>query len=109
MNKTGIKFTKKLKTYDFGFLVQDNKFDFEDNLGISPSPNVISYALLVSLSGRASNIFLTGIDGYNIGDSRNQELELLFELYHKRKEIPKLISLTDTIFKVEINSIYNLI
>ena len=61
------------------------------------------------MSGRASKIFLTGIDGYEIGDTRNYELELLFELYLNRKDKPKLISLTNTIFNIEINSIYNLI
>jgi len=109
LNKTGIKFPKNLNTYDFGFTVEENKFHFEDNYGISPCPSVISYALLVCASGKSSNIHLTGIDGYKNGDSRNFELELLFELYFKNKSVPKICSITDTKFNLPIISVYNLI
>jgi 4-hydroxy 2-oxovalerate aldolase len=107
LNKTGIKFPSTLKTYDYGFSVQKNKFHFEDNIGISPSPSVISYALLVCSSGRANNILLAGIDGYSHGDSRNHELELLFDLYDNNEYTPKISAITDTRFNLEINSVYN--
>jgi len=107
--KTGIKFPKNLKTYDFGFSVEENKFHFEDNYGVSPCPSVISYALLVCASGKSSNIYLTGIDGYKNGDSRNFELELLFDLYFKNKSTPKINSITNTRFNLPIISVYNLI
>ncbi len=107
--KTGIKFPKNLKTYDFGFSVEENKFHYEDNYGVSPCPSVISYALLVCASGKSSNIYLTGIDGYKNGDSRNFELELLFDLYFKNKSTPKINSITNTRFKLPITSVYNLI
>ena len=107
LNKTGIKIPSTLKTYDYGFSVQKNKFHFEDNVGISPSPSVISYALLVCSSGRAKNIMLAGIDGYSHGDSRNYELELLFDLYNNNELTPKISSITDTRFNLEINSVYN--
>ena len=109
LKKTGIRFPKNLKIYDFGFSVEENKFHFEDNYGISPCPSVISYALLVCASGKSSNIFLTGIDGYKNGDSRNSEMELLFDLFNKNKFTPKISSITDTKFNIEINSVYNLI
>jgi len=105
--KTRIKLPNTLKTFDYGFSVQKNKFHFEKNLGISPNPNVISYALLVSASGKSKNIIIAGIDGYSDGDSRNYELELLFELYKNNELTPKISSITDTRFNLEINSVYN--
>lgn len=107
LNRTGIKFPGNFKTYDYGFSVEKNKFNFEVNVGISPSPSVISYALLVCSSGRASNIMLAGIDGYSHGDSRNIELELLFDLYHNNELTPKISSITNTRFNLDINSVYN--
>ena len=109
LKKTGISLPKNLKTFDFGFSVKEKTFHFDKNHGISPFPNVISYALLVCASGKSNSVYLTGIDGYDTGDSRNLELELLFELYHNLSFKPKLISITDTRFKININSVYNLI
>ena len=104
-----VKIVLNIETYDFGFTVEKNKFHYEDNYGISPCPTVISYALLVCASGKSSNIYLTGIDGYNNGDSRNFELELLFDLYFKNKSVPKICSITNTKFNLPIISVYNLI
>ena len=50
---------------------------------------------------------LAGIDGYSHGDSRNIELELLFDLYHNNELTPKISSITNTRFNLDINSVYN--
>ena len=95
----------KDKILDFGINIRPNTFEVHNQYCIIPFPLVLAYALGVSFSGSAKTIFLAGIDGYQAGDPRNDEINNLF---NNAKEFNKnIISLTPTIHKnLIIKSIY---
>ena len=72
----------KKKLLDFGIKIEPGKFQFYDKHCIIPNSLVISYALATCISGKMSKIFMAGFDGYQKGDSRNDEVdEMLGNLY----------------------------
>lgn len=107
LSELEIEIPSSLETLDYGLSVQENKFQFDEYSGISPSPIVLGYTLLLCCSGRARNIILTGIDGFSDGDARNTEIENLLNLYHNHELTPKIYSITPTRFDLKIDSVYN--
>ena len=72
----------KKKLLDFGIKIEPGKFQFYDKHCVIPNSLVISYALATCVSGKMSKIFMAGFDGYQKGDSRNDEVdEMLGNLY----------------------------
>ena len=70
---------------------------------------VLAYALGIAGSGKASRIFLTGFDGYNAGDPKTPEAEKLFDIFQKTIDVPPLISITNTNYKIELISVYSML
>ena len=54
----------------------------------------VSYALAVSLAGKAKNIFLAGFDGYARRKNLNLEMETFLKLIKKDHSYIKLNNLT---------------
>ena len=59
----------------------------------------MSYALAVVTSGEVNNIYLAGFDGYEQGDSRNDEVNDLLLKFKKAKPTAKVIAITPTKYK----------
>ena len=96
------KFSSRIdlrNVFDFGYQ-QKNSFEFHKNFFIIPIPLVILYVISIAISGKAKCIKLTGVDGYEPGDPRNEELndllQILCNLIPKSLEIK---SLTTTCYR----------
>ena len=86
---------------DFGLQVKNKKFKFEKNYVVLPNSLAISYALGVSTSGEAKNIYLAGLDGYNDSSPKKFEIDDLFQNYKLEKNSRRIFSLTQTNYKIK--------
>ena len=93
---------------DYGLQTVESKYLFEDKYCIIPKPLVMSYALALAVSGKASRILLAGFDGYKGDDPRNQESNDIFKFFIKNKSTPNIISITPTRYDVVTKSVYGL-
>ena len=66
-----------------------------------PNSLAISYALGISTSGNAKNIYLAGLDGYYEDSPKKFETEDLFLNYKLEKQSKKIFSLTKTNYKIK--------
>ena len=73
---------------------------------ITPNSLTICYALSIANSGKAKQIFASGLDGYKIGDRRGIEMEDTLKIYNRLKKKSKLIAITPTRYKINSTSIY---
>jgi 4-hydroxy 2-oxovalerate aldolase len=89
---------------DFGLMVKDS-FEFENTHVVLPNSLVISYALAMATSGKASRILLAGFDGYGADDPRTKEMQSVLEAYKKASAID-VISITPTNYTVNTLSVY---
>ena len=71
-----------------------------------PNSDAISYALAISNSGNAKKIYLAGFDGFTADDPRRIEMDSLFSLYSTIKGAAKLLSITQTKYKIKSTSVY---
>lgn len=85
---------------DFGLQVKNKRFKFEKNYVVLPNSLAISYALGISTSGEAKNIYLAGLDGYNDNSPKKYEMDDLFQNYKLEAKSKKIISLTPTNYKI---------
>ena len=90
------------KVLDFGLQVKNKKFKFENNYVVLPNSLAISYALGISTSGNAKNIYLAGLDGYNDRSPKKFEIDDLFQNYKLEDNSKNIISLTKTNYKIKI-------
>lgn len=95
------------KLLDFGLSVDRGRFAFHDTHCVVPNSLVISYALAVATSGKATRILVAGLDGYPPGDERNEEIENTFAFFFDTQDVPEIVSITPTRYKrVSVRSIY---
>lgn len=90
---------------DFGIEIQPERFEFNDTSCVTPTSNVMAYALSVIRCGRSKEILLAGFDGYVMGSARNDEMNKIFHLFKEQADIP-LCSVTPTVYKIPQQSIY---
>ena len=86
---------------DFGLQVKNKKFRFEKNYVVLPNSLAVTYALGISTSGEAKNIYLAGLDGYNDSSPKKFEMDDLFQNYKLEKSSRKIFSLTQTNYKIK--------
>ena len=98
----------KLKIYNYGLEVKTGKFAFGKKASITPNSLTIVYALSIANSGRAKKIFVSGLDGYQIGDPRGHEMDETLKLYLSTKKRSELISITPSRYKINSTAIYAL-
>ena len=96
------------KVLDYGLMVENNKFEFNEKSCIIPTPLVMAYALAMCNSGETDKIYLVGFDGYGGSDYRERQVKEVWDIYSKFKA-KKVISLTETIYNIETSSIYSFI
>jgi 4-hydroxy 2-oxovalerate aldolase len=87
---------KNKNLLDFGIKIENDNFEIYDNYCVIPSPLVLAYALSIIISSSPKVIYLVGFDGYEAGDSRNNEVENIFKLISQKNFKPNLMSLTPT-------------
>ncbi len=97
---------KKIKIYNYGLEIKKDKFKFMKKSTITPNSLTICYALSIANSGKAKQIFASGLDGYKIGDRRGIEMEDTLKIYNGLKKKSKLIAITPTRYKINSTSIY---
>ena len=94
---------------DFGIGLSKEIFEFHSKYCIIPNALVLSYALAVVTSGLVNNIYLAGFDGYEQGDSRNDEVNDLLLKFKQASPESKVISITPTKYKNLISkSVYGI-
>jgi 4-hydroxy 2-oxovalerate aldolase len=100
-----IESLKGKELLDFGLTVKVTGFEFESTHVVLPNSLVISYALAIATSGKASRILLAGFDGYGADDPRTMEMQKVLEAYKTSSSID-VISITPTNYTVPTLSVY---
>jgi len=93
---------------DFGMVVKPEVFEFFNKSCVLPSPLVLAYALAVVNSGKATEVFLAGFDGYALDDSRRREVDEIFNAYKSNGNTVHLTSITPTQYDIPTQSIYGM-
>jgi 4-hydroxy 2-oxovalerate aldolase len=100
-----IESLKDKKLLDFGLTVKSTGFEFAATNAVLPNSLVISYALALANSGKATRILLAGFDGYGTGDPRTKEMQKVLEAY-KDSNAVDVISVTPSNYSIPTLSIY---
>lgn len=93
------------KLLDFGLTVKAGTFSFSATNAVLPNSLVISYALALATSGKASRILLAGFDGYGADDPRSKEMQNVLALY-KAADALEVTSITPTSYSIPTLSVY---
>ena len=100
-----LNISNNIITYNLN--IEDSKLRYSPQSCTLSKPLSLFYSLCFLLSIQPDRIFLSGIDGYSKGDSRNDIIDNLFYQISLITNT-KLISITPTIHKnITHNSIYN--
>lgn len=92
---------------NFGHDIQEGLFEVFENRAITPNSLALGYALAIAVSGKAANVMLAGIDGYDHEDARNLEIVQLLDAYYRYSNATALLSLTPTQFSIKVRSVYS--
>ncbi|GAC10547.1 aldolase catalytic domain-containing protein [Paraglaciecola chathamensis] len=98
---------KSLKLFDYGLSVEDKVFSIEEKFVTIPHDVTVGYILGALNTGNAKNIGFVGLDGYGMGDIRQQEMVNIFTLYSQIKNACPIKSLTPTTYPIVRSSIYD--
>ena len=98
----------EVQSWDFGLALSENGFEFNDTHAVLPRPMAAAYALAIANSGRASQIYMAGFDGYGPEDPRNVEMSEVLEDYYVNSASVELRALTPTCYEIVEDSIYRL-
>lgn len=99
----------KKETRDYGLVVREDVFEFSETTCVAPTSLVMGYAFALCAAGKASRMLLTGFDGYEAGDPRNQEMNRVVLQYLQSGAACELLSITQTKYDVPQRSIYGLV
>ena len=69
-------------------------------------PLVVAYALSFVTAGKASKIYLAGIDGFNGDDLRSAEMNQIFHSYFEESNSCEIVSITPTKNNIPSISLY---
>ena len=101
-------FSKNIKSkinknniFDFGLQVKNKKFNFKKNYAVLPNSLAFTYALGISTSGGAKNIYIAGLDGYNDNSPKKFEMDDLIQNYKLEETSRNIFSLTKTNYKIK--------
>jgi len=91
---------------DFGIAAADGPMDISSSSCTSPRISAFPYALAIATAGGATEIQLTGFDGFADSDPRQGEMEHLIASYTANPKALPLVALTPTNYRVGQRSIY---
>lgn len=100
---------KSKELLDFGLTVEQGTFRFDETSCVLPTALVVAYVLAIAASGKASRVLLAGFDGYSADDPRVAEMDKLLEGYQHAGDVPALVSITPSRYKLPASSVYALI
>ena len=92
--------------FDYGIFIEENRFNFGTFQSTIPLPLVVAYALSFVTAGKASKIYLAGIDGFDGDDSRSAEMNQIFHSYFKESDSCEIVSVTPTKNNIPSVSVY---
>ena len=95
------------EVFDFGINIQPNSFQIGMTSAVIPNSLVICYALALAASGKASEIYLAGFDGFGAGDNRTHEMQKIFSLFKSSVNL-NITSITNTEYDIPSKSVYGL-
>ena len=93
--------------YDFGLEITPDTFNIRDSSAALPNSLVISYALAIAASGKVSEIYLAGFDGFGAGDNRTHEMQKVFNAFRIATRID-ITSITNTEYDINSKSVYGM-
>ena len=94
---------------DYGIGISKNGFEFNEKYGILPNQLVFAYVLSFIASGKAKKAFLSGFEGYGLGDIRNSEINELIDKFKQKEKNLRLIAITPSQYSgLEEISIYGI-
>lgn len=93
---------------DFGLGVQPGTYRFDEETCILPSSLTMAYAIAIAASGHASEVYLAGFDGFEDGDPRNQEIDQLLEGFLQHPDVPPLMAVTPSRYRLPAGSVYSM-
>tara|TARA_B100000700_G_scaffold329329_1_gene450587 strand:- start:4943 stop:6559 length:1617 start_codon:yes stop_codon:yes gene_type:complete len=97
------------KILDYGIGISNEGFEFHEKYGIIPNQLVFAYALSFVASGNAKKVFLSGFEGYGLGDIRNTEINELLDKFRKKAPYLRLIAITPSQYSgLEAMSVYGM-
>ncbi len=91
---------------DYGIAVADEGITIRQSSCTSPRISAFPYALAVATAGGAAEIQLTGFDGFESGDARQDEMEEVFRAFVDPENRPPITALTPTSYPIRRRSIY---
>ncbi len=92
---------------DYGLCIKDEGFEIHENGCVLKTPLAAAYAISVATSGGARQIMLMGMDGYDLGDPRQQEMVDMLDEYTSLDVSLPIIAITPTTYPVLQRSIYD--
>ncbi|MGE6121170.1 aldolase catalytic domain-containing protein [Aeromonas media] len=95
-----------LKLHDVGFDVNATTFTVTEQVVKAPYDLTSAYLLGLLMIANPNSVSLVGFDGYDRGDSRQQEMLDLFSQYDMHSHRPALYALTPTSYPISQGSIY---
>jgi len=100
---------KGKKVLDYGIGISMDGFEFNKSYGIIPNQLVFAYVLSFIASGKAHKVFLSGFEGYGLGDIRNTEINELIDKFKQKANNLRLIAITPSQYSgLEKISIYGI-
>ena len=94
---------------DYGLGISKDGFEFKERYGIIPNRLVFAYVLSFIASGNAKKAFLSGFEGYGLGDIRNTEINELIDKFKQKEKNLRLIAITPSQYSgLEKISIYGI-
>lgn len=92
--------------FDFGLIVKDDTFSFENSCCTIPTSLVAGYALAIAASGQVSRVLMAGFDGYPGEDLRNHEMSNLLKQFQEANGSVEIQSITSSRYDIPCKSIY---
>ena len=82
------------KILDYGIGISKDGFEFNEKFGVIPNQLVFAYVLSFVASGNAKKVYLSGFEGYGVGDIRNIEINDLINKFREKEINLRLIAIT---------------
>ena len=91
----------KCRIYDYGINIRKDIFKSFKNYCIISKPLVAAYTLAIISNSNTKKIETVGFDGFDEGDIRNNEMNDIFDNFHKTNKNKIIHSLTPTSYKIK--------
>ncbi|MFE8102956.1 aldolase catalytic domain-containing protein [Brenneria goodwinii] len=96
----------KTEIFDYGLKINKGVYQVAETQCTIPAELTVGYAISAATIGQSSSIKLVGFDGFEKGDSRQQEMVDLIIKINEYKHKKEIISLTPTSYPIKEGSVY---